>query len=157
MLREAVDDLEWATGGGQAGRATVHLYMRRDPRRLLFLARGAGELKVITGLLDTNNRVVRSCVPTFVLSITYSLLARGQRPLQHQTGGWSARIRVAANVKVHCALQVEFPVDSLTEFTCQGPQVRWSYKYRYLRAAFCNVPHQKDQAAVRTKVRHELT
>ena len=47
MLKEAVDDLEWAAAGGQqSGRATVHLHMRRDPRRLVLLARGAGQLKV---------------------------------------------------------------------------------------------------------------
>lgn len=48
MLKEAVDDLEWAAvGGAQAARASVQLCMRRDPRRLLFLARSTeNQLKV---------------------------------------------------------------------------------------------------------------
>ena len=47
LLKEAVDDLEWAAAGGhQSARSAVHLVMRRDPRALTLFAKGAGELKV---------------------------------------------------------------------------------------------------------------
>ena len=46
LLKEAVDDLEWAAAGGhQSARSAVHLVIRRDPRALTMFAKGAGELK----------------------------------------------------------------------------------------------------------------
>ena len=41
LLKEAVDDLEWASGGG-----AVHLHMRRDPPLVTLSAHGAGDLKI---------------------------------------------------------------------------------------------------------------
>ena len=47
LLKEAIDDLEWAAAGGhQSARSAVHLVMRRDPKALTLFAKGAGELKV---------------------------------------------------------------------------------------------------------------
>lgn len=48
LLKEAIDDLEWAAAGGhQSARSAVHLVMRRDPKALTLFAKGAGELKVM--------------------------------------------------------------------------------------------------------------
>jgi len=47
LLREAVDDLEWACSGGhQASRGNVHLYLRAQPRAVIMRAQGAGALEV---------------------------------------------------------------------------------------------------------------
>jgi len=47
LLKEAIDDLEWAAAGGhQSARSAVHLVLRRDPKALTLFAKGAGELKV---------------------------------------------------------------------------------------------------------------
>ena len=59
MLKEAVDDLEWsAVGGAQAARATVHLYMRRDPRRLVFLARSSENQLKVTGEVSSSTYIL---------------------------------------------------------------------------------------------------
>lgn len=41
LLKEAVDDLEWASGG-----SAVQLHMRRDPPLVTLSAHGAGDLKI---------------------------------------------------------------------------------------------------------------
>ena len=48
--------------------------------------------------------------------------------------------------------QVRFPMDQVDPFRCAEPELHAAYKHRHLRAAFCNVQHQKDQPAVTTKV-----
>lgn len=48
MLKEAVDDLEWAaTGGAATQRGTCQLRLGRHPRSLVLRASGAGSLEVL--------------------------------------------------------------------------------------------------------------
>jgi hypothetical protein len=47
LLKEAVDDLEWAAAGGhQSARGNVHLLIRSHPRAVTMRASGAGALEV---------------------------------------------------------------------------------------------------------------
>lgn len=47
MLKEAVEDLEWAaTGGASTQRGTCQLRLGRQPRSLLLRAAGTGSLEV---------------------------------------------------------------------------------------------------------------
>jgi hypothetical protein len=47
LLKEAVDDLEWAAAGGhQSARGNVHLLIRSQPRAVVMRASGAGALEV---------------------------------------------------------------------------------------------------------------
>ncbi|KAG2440363.1 hypothetical protein HXX76_004468 [Chlamydomonas incerta] len=53
----------------------------------------------------------------------------------------------------HGSLEVELPPASISGFNCcVAPEVRHAYKYRHCKAAFCNLPHPKDCAAISTKV-----
>ena len=49
--------------------------------------------------------------------------------------------------------QVSFPMDQVDPFQCADRELQAAYKHRHLRAAFCNVQHPKNQAAVTTKAR----
>ncbi|GAX80629.1 hypothetical protein CEUSTIGMA_g8064.t1 [Chlamydomonas eustigma] len=51
-------------------------------------------------------------------------------------------------------MTVEMPVTDLSGFFCALPEVRHSYKYRNLRAAFCHLPSgsQKEFSSISTKV-----
>ena len=49
-------------------------------------------------------------------------------------------------------VQVELPVSELSGFCCSEDEVRHSYKYKNLRAAFCNLPGSKDVGSISTKV-----
>ena len=44
-------------------------------------------------------------------------------------------------------------MDQVDPFQCADRKLRAAYKHRHLRAAFCNVQHQKSQPAVTTKAR----
>lgn len=49
--------------------------------------------------------------------------------------------------------QVELPASSISGFNCcVAPELRHAYKYRHCKAAFCNLPHARDCAAISTKV-----
>jgi len=41
-------------------------------------------------------------------------------------------------------LQVELPMSELSGFCCSEDEVKHSYKYKNLRAAFCNLPGSKE-------------
>lgn len=49
------------------------------------------------------------------------------------------------------SLQIEFSTGDLGGFSCAETQVRFSYKYKNLRTALCNIP-QKDTTGVNSKV-----
>ena len=58
LLKEAVDDLEWAAGSGhQAARGNVHLHLRAQPRAITMRASGAGDL-------EASDRALKSCKHT---------------------------------------------------------------------------------------------
>ena len=44
-------------------------------------------------------------------------------------------------------------MDQVDPFQCADRELQAAYKHRHLRAAFCNVQHPKNQAAVTTKAR----
>jgi hypothetical protein len=44
LLKEALEDLEWPSGGGP--KASVHLLMEQHPKRATLSASGAGDLQV---------------------------------------------------------------------------------------------------------------
>jgi len=44
-------------------------------------------------------------------------------------------------------------MDQVDPFQCADRKLQAAYKHRHLRAAFCNVQHPKNQAAVTTKAR----
>ncbi|PNW84881.1 hypothetical protein CHLRE_03g162250v5 [Chlamydomonas reinhardtii] len=53
----------------------------------------------------------------------------------------------------HGSLEVELPASSISGFNCcVAPELRHAYKYRHCKAAFCNLPHARDCAAISTKV-----
>jgi cell cycle checkpoint protein len=63
LLKEAVDDLEWAAAGGhQSARGNVHLLIRSHPRAVTMRASGAGALEVDFPLGDGDDPHGFACV-----------------------------------------------------------------------------------------------
>ncbi|KAG2499206.1 hypothetical protein HYH03_002787 [Edaphochlamys debaryana] len=52
----------------------------------------------------------------------------------------------------HGVLEVEIPSNRVSGFHCTQPEVRFSYKYRHIKLACCNLPNPRDCAAISTKV-----
>eukprot|EP00955_Chlamydomonas_euryale_P102261 365408-Chlamydomonas_euryale.AAC.8 len=49
-------------------------------------------------------------------------------------------------------MEAELPVGELSGFHCEPAELLHAYKYKSMRAAFCNLPGPKDAGTVRTKV-----
>ncbi|KAG1660041.1 hypothetical protein FOA52_010026 [Chlamydomonas sp. UWO 241] len=49
-------------------------------------------------------------------------------------------------------LEADMPVSELSGFHCEPPELCHSYRYKALRAAFCNLPNPKEAGAISTKV-----
>ena len=52
--------------------------------------------------------------------------------------------------------QVEVAVSQLSGFLCAEEEVRFSYKHKNLKTAFCNLPNPRDYSDIKTKVSSRL-
>lgn len=59
---------------------------------------------------------------------------------------------ISLKARGHGTLVVELPMQELSGFSVAQPEVCFSYKFKHLRAACCNLPHPKEGTSVTTKV-----
>ncbi|GAB4823845.1 hypothetical protein N2152v2_010891 [Parachlorella kessleri] len=50
------------------------------------------------------------------------------------------------------SLEIDFPFEQLSGMSCSEPEVRHTYRYKFLKTAFSHIPSPKEAANVATKV-----